>query len=81
MTEVNVCIGSACHLHGAYNVLQAFQQQMEEHALHGKLDLKSSFCMKTCANEGVCVCVNDQKHKIMPEDARRFFETEIVPLT
>ena len=29
MIEVNVCIGTACHLRGSYNVVQTFQQMIE----------------------------------------------------
>ena len=36
MVEVSVCIGSSCHLKGSYNVIQAFQQMIEENGLHDK---------------------------------------------
>ena len=28
--KITVCIGSSCHLKGSYNVIQAFQQMIEE---------------------------------------------------
>ena len=46
MIELNVCIGSACHIRGSYNVIQTFQQMIEKYKVNDKIDLKSSFCMK-----------------------------------
>ena len=34
MTELRVCIGSACHLNGARNVIASFRHMIEEHDLH-----------------------------------------------
>ena len=33
MTELRVCIGSACHLNGARNVIASFRHMIEEHDL------------------------------------------------
>lgn len=52
MTELVVCIGSSCHVRGAYNVLQTFQHLIEEHNLHGRIELKAAFCMKECYRQG-----------------------------
>jgi len=53
MLELSVCIGSSCHLKGSYNIIQLFQQMMEEYALHDKIDFKANFCMKECQGGGV----------------------------
>lgn len=81
MVELNVCIGTACHLRGAYNVLQTFQQQMEQLQLHDKIDFKTSFCMRMCQQEGVAVSVNGQAYSIPADSAREFFRTTVLPLT
>ena len=60
MVEVSVCIGSSCHLKGSYNVIQAFQQMIEEMGLHDKVDFKATFCMRQCSCSGVAVSVNGQ---------------------
>jgi NADH:ubiquinone oxidoreductase subunit E len=80
MVELSVCIGSACHLKGAYNVIYAFQQLIEEYNLHESVDFKSSFCVKECHESGVAVTVNGLKQSIRPETAREFFRTEVLPL-
>jgi len=77
MVELNVCIGSSCHLKGSYNVLQAFQQIMEEEKLHDKVDLKAQFCMKQCQN-GVSVSIGDEIYSVSPETAREFFRENVM---
>lgn len=80
MTELSVCIGSACHLKGSYNIIQTFQQLVEENGLHEKINFKASFCMKKCNQAGVNVDLNGEKYNIAPEVAREFFYEKVVPL-
>lgn len=81
MLELSVCIGSSCHLKGSYNIIQIFQQLIEEHNLHDKIDFKATFCMKQCQNDGVSISFNNTNNHIKPEMARDFFQTNILPLT
>ncbi len=80
MVEVSVCIGSSCHLKGSYNVIQVFQQKIEENNLHGKVDFKATFCMRQCSGNGVAVSVNGQPYSVTPDSVREFFKTTILPL-
>ncbi len=80
MIELNVCIGSACHIRGSYNVIQTFQQMIEKYKVNDKIDLKSSFCMKECDKKGVAVSVNGKIFSIQPEQSKIFFKEEILPL-
>ena len=75
--ELNVCIGSSCHLKGSYNVLLTFQQLLEEEGLHDKVDLKAQFCMKQC-QKGVSVSIEDEVYSVSPDEARDFFREYIV---
>lgn len=77
--ELSVCIGSSCHLKGAYNVIQVFQQMIEENSLHDKIDFKATFCMKQCQNEGVGVAIDGEKYNVVPEAAREFFQSRVIP--
>lgn len=81
MTELSVCIGSACHLKGAHNVVATFQHLIEEYDLHDEIDFKASFCMKQCHSSGVSVMINGEKHNIPAENARTFFKEKVLPLT
>lgn len=78
MLELNVCIGSSCHLKGSYNVIQAFQQSIEEEGLHDKVEMKAQFCMKQCQN-GVSVAIGGEVHSVSPETARQFFRETVLP--
>lgn len=79
MIEVNVCIGSSCHLKGSYNVIQAFQQAIEENQFHDKIEMRAQFCMRQCQN-GVSVAINGQTYSVSPDSARSFFKDTIMPL-
>ena len=48
MVNLSVCIGSACHIKGSYNMISMFQQMIEENQLHDKVELKGVFCMGNC---------------------------------
>lgn len=78
MSEVKVCIGSACHVKGSYNIIQSFQQLLEEHKKHDEVELKAQFCMKRCEHDGVCVSVDEVKYNILPENAREFFRKTVL---
>ena len=80
MIELSVCIGSSCHLNGSYNIIQTFQQKIEEMSLHDKIDFKASFCMKKCRQGGVSVFLNGEKHCVTPEGAGGFFIEMVLPL-
>lgn len=48
--EIKVCIGSACHLKGSYEVIKTLQAYVLKHGLEDQVDLKSSFCLGKCAD-------------------------------
>jgi len=79
MIELKVCVGSACHVRGSYNVLQSFQQLVEDEQLHDKIEIKAAFCVKNC-QMGVSVTVNDMVYSVTPEKARSFFKDTVMPL-
>ncbi len=78
MIDLNVCIGSSCHLKGSYNVIQAFQQLIEALNLHDKVEIKAQFCMKRCQT-GVSVAFCDKVYNVSPETAKSFFESSVLP--
>ncbi|MDL2214152.1 (2Fe-2S) ferredoxin domain-containing protein [Clostridia bacterium OttesenSCG-928-O13] len=78
MIELNVCIGSSCHLKGSYNVIQLFQQMIEEQNLHDAIEMKAQFCMKQCQH-GVSVSMEDEVFSVSPDTARSFFTGTVLP--
>jgi NADH:ubiquinone oxidoreductase subunit E len=79
MLNLNVCIGSSCHIKGSYNIIQTFQQLIEKHSLHGKIEFKAVFCMKQCHNKGVSVTVGNTAYSVLPENAESFFLGTVFP--
>jgi NADH:ubiquinone oxidoreductase subunit E len=79
MLELIVCIGSACHVKGSYNVIQTFQQLIEEKSLHDKIDFKSGFCMRQCSKAGIGISLGGEHHLVSTEAAREFFNTHVLP--
>ena len=77
MLELCVCIGSACHVKGAYNIIQTFQQLIEEKMLHYRINFKGSLCQKQCRHPGVVVLVNGVAHQVTAENAGEFFIREV----
>ncbi len=80
MLELSVCIGSSCHLKGSYNIIQLFQQMIEENALHDKIDFKANFCMRQCQGNGVTVSLDGTIYHLQPEMAGEFFKNTIIPI-
>ncbi len=58
MTTIYVCVGSACHLKGSYNVINAIQKIIKERDLEDQVTVKAAFCLGRCT-EAVSVKVND----------------------
>jgi len=79
MMKVSVCIGSACHIKGSYNVIHCFQEMIEEHALAEQVELKAVFCLGRCTKavsvqlEGV-----EEPFSVTGAGAREFFKREIM---
>lgn len=80
MLELYVCVGSSCHVKGSYNVIQTFQQMIEENSLHDKIDFKAIFCMKQCLGKGISVKIGSNTYSVFPENAMTFFLETILPL-
>jgi NADH:ubiquinone oxidoreductase subunit E len=78
MLEINICVGTACHLMGAYNIIHEFQEIIEENNLHDRLSVNASFCMQHCG-EGVSVRLGETKFNLIPGSCREFFNANIVP--
>lgn len=79
MINLNVCVGSACHIKGSYNVINTLQQIIEESNLSNNVTVKAIFCLGHCT-EGVSVKIDDgEVYSVSGTTARKFFETEVLP--
>lgn len=77
---VSICVGSACHLKGSYNVVETLRRLVNEYDLTDQVTLKSSFCLGHCS-KAVSVKVEDVIHSVAPEEVEGFFNREILEKT
>ena len=56
-SEIKICMGSACHIKGAPNLVQVFQKEIRDRGVEDQINLMGCFCTKHCL-EGVNVEVN-----------------------
>ncbi|SJZ44619.1 NAD(P)H-dependent oxidoreductase subunit E [Garciella nitratireducens] len=68
MSVIQVCIGSACHLKGSYQIIKKFQQEITKRGLEGKIELKGAFCLGHCT-QGVSIKIDDQPIISVSEDS------------
>lgn len=60
MVTISVCVGSSCHLKGAYDIIRACEEAIERLGLKEKVELKGTFCLGQCTEEGVTVVINGE---------------------
>ena len=81
MVKVSVCVGSACHMKGAYATTQMFQEALEKAGIADRVELSASFCMGEC-KDGPCVQVDGVKfHHVDQNRVESLVAEEIVPRT
>ena len=74
--EVKVCVGSACHLKGSYDVIKEFQKVISEYKLEDKIILKGAFCMNNCT-EAVSTQIDEETVSMSPNKVRDYVEKAI----
>lgn len=56
--DINICVGSSCHLKGSYDIIQLMKEAIEKHQLESKVNLSAAFCLGHCT-DGVSVKINE----------------------
>lgn len=77
MVNVNVCVGSSCHIHGSYKIINLMNTAVKENDLTEKVNVSAAFCLGHCMNGGVSVKVNDQIFNVNEDSFKEFFEENI----
>lgn len=81
MRAIEVCVGSSCHLKGAYDVINELKQLIIDNGLQEQIELKACFCMNHCI-EGVNVRFNGVVFSTLTKDeATRFFKDNVLRLS
>jgi NADH:ubiquinone oxidoreductase subunit E len=79
MIELTVCVGSACHIRGSYNVINRFQQLIARHRVAAEVTVKAALCLGACSGK-VSVRVGDGPVVgLMEPETEAFFLREILP--
>ncbi|MBK4729747.1 (2Fe-2S) ferredoxin domain-containing protein [Oxynema sp. CENA135] len=74
-----LCMGSACHQMGVYEVLPKLQALIAQYELDNRIELKGSFCLETCS-EGIVMKFKDKIFiKINADNIEAKFKDEILP--
>ncbi len=77
MIKISVCIGSACHLKGSYNLINGFQQAIEKYGVSNKVEIPGTFCLGHCG-DNVSVQVDGEYFSVNPENINEFFKENIM---
>ena len=76
--DLMVCVGSSCHLQNSRDLINRLKELITQYQLEGKVELKGSFCMGHCAEEGVCVKFDDQVYSLTLDTVDGFFASKVV---
>ena len=76
--DLMVCVGSSCHLQNSRDLINRLKELIAENRLEGRVELKGSFCMGHCADEGVCVKFADEIYSLTMENVDDFFARQVV---
>lgn len=60
MLNIQICVGSSCHLKGSHEIVTLLQKEVEKNGLQNEISLSGSFCTGQCNRVGVTVTVNDK---------------------
>lgn len=77
MTELKICVGSACHLKGSYDVIETFKNLIKELNVSDKVEIKAAFCLGRCT-EAVSVDLDGAIYSVSPNNAEEFFEKNVL---
>ncbi len=76
---IQICVGSACHLKGSYDIVELLKAKVHELGLENEITLAGSFCTGRCNREGVTVTVDDDIYTgITKESFSEFFNDKIM---
>ena len=73
-----VCVGSSCHLQNSRDLINRLKTLISENELEGQVELKGSFCMGHCADQGVCVKFDEEIYSLTVDTVDDFFAKNVV---
>jgi len=79
MIVISVCIGSACHVKGAHEVIKGLERLIEEKKMKDIIELRGAFCIGKCT-KAVSVRVNNEEEvfSVNLSNLERFFYDQVI---
>ncbi|MEN3203337.1 MAG: (2Fe-2S) ferredoxin domain-containing protein [Atribacterota bacterium] len=79
MVTISICVGSSCHLKGAYDIIHQCESLIEEFGLKSQVELRGTFCLGRCTEEGVTVVVDGEVLSgVSPKNFREIFVEKVL---
>lgn len=79
MLSINVCVGSACHLKGSYDLISNLQDLISDNNYDNQIEVKAAFCLGQCSHAiSVKIDDEDKVYQVEPKDAKEFFNNEVL---
>lgn len=81
MLTINICVGTACHIKGSYNMIDSLQTMICEKEIGDLVTINGAFCLGECSQKAVSVKLNDESevYSLNEENLQDFFEKVILP--
>ncbi len=58
--NIQICVGSSCHIKGSAEIVELLQKAIAEHELDDEITLSGSFCTGKCNRVGVTLQVDEE---------------------
>ena len=77
MLDICICVGSACHLKGSYDVIEKLKNCVKNRNLEHEITIKAAFCLGNCT-EAVSVKFDDKIYSVEPSTAELIFKETVL---
>ncbi len=75
---LQICMGSACHQLGVYQVLPVLQKLIAEFHVDDQIELKGAFCLGVCSRGVVLKLEDDLIIDVTAKNIRKKFVDEVL---
>lgn len=76
---IQICIGSACHLRGSYDVIEKLKGLIAADGLEDKIALKASFCLGHCGEHVTVKADGEFVDGITPATVEEIYNAQLKP--
>ncbi len=78
MLEVQICVGSSCHMKGSYPIIRMFEGWISQYGLGDRVLLKAAFCLGECTR-GVAIRVaGEPVNGLSIDNAEEVFRSQVL---